>query len=106
MLVLPSDYVVDFAEVRRLLGLTAVRLATEAELAQLFPDCEVGAMPPLANGSEMAILIGQALAPAEFLAFNAGTHRDVIHLSFADFVALVNPLIASFAVKEKVLHVI
>lgn len=106
MLVLPSDYVVDFAEVRRLLGLTAVRLATEAELTELFPDSELGAMPPFANNCQMPVLIDEALASAEFLGFNAGTHRDAVHLSFDDFVALVNPLIASFAVKEEALRVV
>ena len=100
MLLLPADYVVDFAEVRRLLGLLEIRLATEPELAVIFPDCEVGAMPPFGNLFEMPVLVDEGIAMSEFIAFNAGTHRDVIHMSGADFHALVNPLVASFARKE------
>src|SRR5580704_15555061 len=40
MLVLQPDAEVDFGEVRRLMGLTETRLATESELDALFPDCE------------------------------------------------------------------
>jgi len=103
IVMLPADCVVDFAEVRRLMGLKHVRLATEAELGELFPDCELGAMPPLANNAEMPILVDEGVASREFLAFNAGTHRDVIHMSLADFRRLMNPLIAAFAIKEPVL---
>ena len=100
MLLLPGDYVVDFSTVLHLLGLNHIRLATEVELSQLFPDSELGAMAPIGNSVDMPILLDEALAGDEFIAFNAGTHRDVIHMSFVDFIGLVNPLIASFAVKE------
>ncbi len=106
MLLLRADYVVDFTEVLRLLGLKGIRLATEAELARLFPDSELGAMPPFANPVEMPVLIDEGLAAAEFIAFNAGTHRDVIHMSFEDFVALVNPLIGRFAVSHATLFAV
>lgn len=103
MLLVPGDYVVDFGTVLQLLGLNQVRLASEMEIAHLFPDSELGAMPPIGNSAEMPILLDEALACDEFIAFNAGTHRDVIHMSFVDFIGLVNPLIASFAVKEETL---
>lgn len=99
MLVLPADCTVDFAEVRRLLGLGEIRLAAEAELLGLFPDCEVGAMPPFGNLFQMPVLVDETVAIAEFVAFNAGTHQDVIRMNFSDFVRLVNPLVAAFAVK-------
>ncbi len=100
MLLLPADYMINFDEVRRLLGLTEIRLATEPELMALFPECEVGAMPPFGNLFNMPVLLDENIASAEFIGFTAGTHRDVIHISGADFHALVNPLVASFAVKE------
>jgi Ala-tRNA(Pro) deacylase len=102
MLLLPADCTADFDEVRRLLGLTEIRLATEAELAALFPECEVGAMPPFGNLFNMPVLLDEGLATAEFFGFTAGTHRDVLHISGPDFHTLVNPLVASFAVKEAV----
>lgn len=94
MVVVPADYNVDLNEVRRLLGLSEVRLATEAELVELFPDCEVGAMPPLGNLFDIPVLIDESIAIEKFMAFSAGTHRDVIRMSVADFHRLVNPLIA------------
>jgi len=100
MLLLPADYVVDFGEVLRLLGLIEVRLATELELQALFPECEVGAMPPFGNLFNMPVLVDEAIASAEFIAFNAGTHRDVIHMSGTDFHRLVKPLVALFARPE------
>jgi Ala-tRNA(Pro) deacylase len=103
MVVLPADCLVNFAEVGRLMGLSHVRLASEAELAGLFPGSDLGAMPPFWNETEMPVLVDENVAAAEFIAFNAGTHRDVIRMSLADFRRLVNPLIAAFAVKEQVL---
>jgi Ala-tRNA(Pro) deacylase len=102
MAVVPADCVVDFGELRRLLGLAEIRLATESELLELFPDCELGAMPPFGNLFEMPVLMDESIATAEFIAFNAGTHQDVIHMSGADFHNLVNPLVAAFAIKEQV----
>ena len=102
LLLLRADYIVDFKEILRLLGLKDVCLATETELATLFPDSELGAMPPFGNPIEMPVLIDEGLAAAEFIAFNAGTHKDMIHMSFEDFVTLTNPLIARFAVPRAI----
>ena len=99
MAILPADCVVDFMEVCRLLGLSEFRLATERELAALFPGCEIGAMPPFGNFFNMPVLMDESLAACEFMAFTAGTHRDALHMSVADFHHLVNPLVASFAVR-------
>ncbi len=100
MLLLPADYVVEFGEVRKLLGLKMARLAAESELPDLFPDCELGAMPPFGNLFQMPVLLDESLTDQEFIAFTAGTHRDVVRMSVADFRRLVNPLVASFAHAE------
>ena len=102
MAVLPADCVVNFGEVLRLMGLTHIRLATETELADLFPECQLGAMPPLGNLFEMPVLVDEKLAEEGVITFNAGTHRDVVHMAFADYRDLVNPLIANFSVREEV----
>jgi Ala-tRNA(Pro) deacylase len=102
MLALPADYMVDFEEVRRLLGLTETRLATEAEMSALFQDGEVGATPPFGNWWNIPVLMDESIAAVEFMGFSAGTHRDAIHISTADYHRIVNPLVAAFAVKEPV----
>jgi len=100
MLVLPADSMVDFAEVSRLMGLSDVRMATEVELRQIFPHCELGAMPPFGDLFDMPVLVDESIETGGYIAFNAGTHRDVIHMHFDDFRRLVNPLIARFAVES------
>src|SRR3954451_16255403 len=57
MLVLPATKVVDFQEVREALGCNTARLATETELGRIFPDCDLGAMPPFGNLYGMKVLM-------------------------------------------------
>jgi Ala-tRNA(Pro) deacylase len=65
---MPADYIVDFGEVQRLLGLTQIRLATEPELKALFPDCEMGAMPPFGNLFNMPVLVDENTPGCDSLA--------------------------------------
>ena len=97
MAVLPADSVVDLEQLRQDLGLTRLRLATEAELGQLFPACELGAMPPFGNLFDLPVYVDSRLAGEESITFNAGTHRDVIHMRFLDFERLAHPAIVPFA---------
>jgi len=99
MAVLCADCVVDLEQLRVDLGMSRLRLATEAELGELFPDCELGAMPPVGNIFGLPVYVDTQLAGEEMIAFNAGTHRDVVHMRFADFQRLVKPEIVSFARK-------
>ena len=102
MVVVPADYAVDFTELRRFLGSSEIRLATEAELFELFPECEVGAMPPFGNLFDIPVVVDETVAASQFIAFTAGTHRDVVHMAFGDFRRLVKPMIAAVAVRESV----
>ena len=102
MAVVPADEFVDLAKVARLLGETGIRLANEAELAELFPDCELGAMPPFGNHYGMRVIVDPAVACREFIAFNLGTHRDTVRMSYADFERLASPAFASIAVPYEV----
>jgi Ala-tRNA(Pro) deacylase len=97
MLVVPASRLVDFQEVRITLGFTHARLATEEELTRLFPDCELGAMPPFGNLYDLPVYLDSALAAEEMIAFNGGTHRDVVHMRTAQFRYLVQPVIISLA---------
>jgi len=72
-------------------------LATEPELEQLFPDCELGAMPPIGPIYGLPVYLDASLAGQDMIAFNAGTHRDVIHMRTAEFRRLVSPEIVSLA---------
>ncbi len=91
--VLPGDAMVDLQGLRAALGVSRLRLATESELGELFPDCELGAMGPFGNLCGLPVYVDGSLAGEEMIAFNAGTHRDVIHMRFDDFRRLAKPTV-------------
>jgi Ala-tRNA(Pro) deacylase len=104
IIVVPANRVVDFQEARPALGLSHVRLATEAELGKLFPGCELGAMPPFGNLYGFPVYLDSGLAGEKTIAFNAGTHREVIHMRTALFRKLVNPTVVSLAREMAMRH--
>jgi Ala-tRNA(Pro) deacylase len=97
MLALPAPYRVDLDRVQALLGAREARLAREEEFLTLFPDCEVGAMPPFGNLYQIPVYVDTALAQDETIIFQAGTHTDTMSLKYADFARLVQPTVATFA---------
>jgi len=97
MILIPANRLVDFQEVRHALGLSQARLATEEELGKLFPDCELGAMPPIGALYGLPLYLDSSLLDEEVIAFNAGTHRDVIHMRTDAFRELTQPAVVSLA---------
>jgi Ala-tRNA(Pro) deacylase len=104
MIVVPANRLVDFHEVRLALGLSHARMATEEELARLFPDCELGAMPPFGNLYNMPVYLDNTLAGEDIIAFNAGTHRDVIHMKTSDYRDMALPTVISLAREAVMRH--
>ncbi|MDP1948849.1 MAG: YbaK/EbsC family protein [Nitrospirota bacterium] len=96
MAVVPSTWRVDFKRLEEALDSKHVRLATEHELAELFPDCEVGTMPPFGNLYNMNVYVDQLLSQDEHIFFEAGTHTGAMKLRYRDFAELVHPLVAQF----------
>jgi len=96
MAVLPASSMVDFTMLRDGIGARAVELATEAEFKGLFPECEVGAMPPFGNLYNMNVYVEAGLKEDNEIAFNAGTHKELVRLPYADFERLVSPKILDF----------
>ena len=95
MAVLPASKRLSFAEAAAVVGGKNVRLAHEYEFATRFPGCEVGAMPPFGNLYDVDVYVDPSLAADEEIAFNAGTHMELIRMRYADFERLVHPKIAS-----------
>ena len=77
----------------------SVRLAAEQEFSSLFPDCELGAMPPFGSLYNLPVYVDESLAADEAIVFNAGTHRDAIRIRYDDFVRLAKPKVCLFAQK-------
>lgn len=96
MVVLPATRRLLLGELREMLESEHARLATEAEFQDLFPDCELGAMPPFGNLYNMKVYVSADLAHETEIAFNAGTHTEVIKMDFEDFDRLVKPLVLQY----------
>jgi len=99
-LILPASRRVVLDRVRTLLGADAIRLASEAEMNQIFTDCETGAIPPLRHWKDVAVLMDASISNAHELVFQAGTHEDAIRLNFQDWLGLVNPRVEFFSEPE------
>lgn len=97
MVVLPATYEIDFHRLKKVLGAARVELAGEDDFRALFPDCEAGAMPPFGNLYDIPVYVDESLSEDADIAFNAGTHTEVIRMSFEDFEGLVNPKMLLFA---------
>jgi len=96
MSVLPANRKVDLNLLREAAGADEAKLATEEEFRLRFPDCETGAMPPFGNLYGMEVFVSEQLAKDDHIAFNAGTHTEVMRLAYADFARLVRPKVARF----------
>ena len=96
MVVLPSNRQLVLSEFRDMLDTNHVRLASEAEFRDQFPDCEIGAMPPFGNLYKLKTYVTSNLADEAVIAFNAGTHTEVITMDYFDFERLVNPTVLDF----------
>jgi len=97
MAVLPASYDVDLVALRAAIGAKSVTLAKESEFKDRFPECDIGAMPPFGNLYGMAVYVDESLTKDKDIAFNAGTHEELLQVSYADFAQLVKPTVLRFS---------
>ena len=91
MAVVPATRKVDLERLRQATGAVSAELAPEREFIGDFPECEPGAMPPFGNLYGMRVFVEPHLAADEQIAFNAGTHTELISMAYQDFERLVHP---------------
>ena len=101
MCVLPATFVLKMDLVKTALGVPDVGLATEDEIARLFPDCEVGAMPPFGSEYGLETWVEQHLAADEEILIPAGTHEDSVLMAWKDYERLARPKVAPFGVHRE-----
>jgi Ala-tRNA(Pro) deacylase len=101
MAVLPASHHVDFEHLKSASGAQDAMLAAEKEFKDLFPGCDIGAMPPFGNLYGMDVFVSRALTEDKEITFNAGSHYELVRLAYKDFERLVNPKVADFSVKMK-----
>ena len=97
MVVVPAHHKVDLKSLKTVLGVKDVHLAPEARLRELFPESDLGAMPPLGLMYNLPVIISKALTENPEIVFNACTHTDCVKMRYADFENLVNPRVADIS---------
>ena len=89
--VLPASYAIDFDKLQRLMGAEEIALATEQQVADLFPEYQVGTEPPLQDlCGEIPFLVDSHMRDVKEIWFNAGTHEDMVGIAGEDFFNLTH----------------
>lgn len=101
MMVLPANLLLDIKKAKKILKTKSLRLAKEAEIEKLFPDCEVGAMLPFGNIYDLPIYIDKSLTEREKVVFKAGDHTHTIAMKSEDLTRLVQPEVETFGILPK-----
>jgi Ala-tRNA(Pro) deacylase len=99
MVVLPAPDQVSVSRLQEMTGASSVEIAVEEDFADLFPGCELGAMPPFGNLWSLDVFVDQRLREDEVIAFNAGTHTELLRLPYSDFERLVQPVVGELSTR-------
>jgi Ala-tRNA(Pro) deacylase len=97
MAVLPASMHVSLSRLREAAGAGDAEIASEEEFEKLFPDCELGAMPPFGNLYNMPVYAAEQLTEDDEIAFNAGSHSELVQLAYSDFDKLVHPKVVALS---------
>jgi len=97
LVLMPASHRVDFQQLSTALKVKQVQMLDESELVGLFPDCDLGAVPPFGNLYGVDVWVDRAVASAETVLFCAGTHEDCIRMSYSDFAKLTRPFVGHFS---------
>jgi Ala-tRNA(Pro) deacylase len=97
MAVLPASKHVDLSLLKAVSGAKTATLATEAEFRGKFAECETGAMPPFGNLYGLPVYVEESLSKDKEIAFNAGTHNELLRVPYEDFARLVQPTVTRFS---------
>jgi Ala-tRNA(Pro) deacylase len=95
--VLPATMNVDLTAAGRALGGSKLELATEVEIQEHCPDCEMGVLPPFGSQYGMKTIVDKSLTEDEEIVFEGNSHQEAIRMKYSDFHHLEEPLVASFA---------
>jgi Ala-tRNA(Pro) deacylase len=96
MSVMPANRRLIIELLKDKLNANKIELASENEFKNLFPDCEIGAMPPFGNIYQMDVITCDYIEKSGQIAFNAGSHSEIIKMDYRDYVRLVNPKVLNF----------
>lgn len=94
MAVVPASSYLDLEQFRAITGRPGLGLAREAEFARLFPDCDIGAMPPFGRLYGLPVYVDRVLTMGSELVFEGGTHREEVRMPTPDYLRVAQPVVA------------
>jgi len=97
LVVIPASHRVSFPELTSALEVSRLDMLPEGQIAELFPDCDLGAVPPFGNLYGLEVWVDRSVADAEQIIFCAGTHEDCVRMRYSDFARLTLPRLGRFA---------
>lgn len=89
MAVIPGAAEIDLERAATLLG-SQVRLARESEFVDRFPDCAVGAEPPLGELYGVRTVVDPILREDDTVVFRAGTHDTAMRVRTEDYLRVAD----------------
>lgn len=95
--VLPATHKIDLEQLRQRLGEDCLEMASEEDMARLFPDCQRGALPPFGSLYQLPTVVDETLMQDEQIVFDAQTHEDAIRMDYRDYEAIEHPAHGRFA---------
>ena len=100
MAIIPAQRMLDLEKLSKAAGGAEVEIAVEKEFIEAFPGCELGAMPPFGNIYGIDVFVALELTKDEEIVFNAGSHSELVRLSYVDFESLAMPKVAPLSRSE------
>jgi Ala-tRNA(Pro) deacylase len=97
IVVMPASHRLNLQQLKAALKAKQLEMLVESELVELFPDCDLGAVPPLGNLYGIDVWVDRAVADVEKILFCAGTHEDCIRMRYSDFAKVTRPYLGHFS---------
>jgi Ala-tRNA(Pro) deacylase len=97
MAVLPASHRLIMPELKAALEVRRLEMLPENELAKIFPDCDLGAIPPFGNLYGIEVWVDRTVEESGELVFTAGTHVDAVRMKYSDYAELVKPHVGRFS---------
>ena len=86
--VVPSTHRIELSTLQDLMD-RRLGLASEEEVSSLFPDCDIGAVPPIGPAYDVPVILDESLEDAGDVYFEGGDHKTLVHVSGANFRSLM-----------------
>lgn len=97
MAVIPASHRLNLQDLRAAMEVHRLEMLPEGELVKLFPDCDLGAIPPFGSLYGLAVWVDRTVSDAEDVVFCAGTHEDCVRMKYSDFAKLSKPRLGRFS---------